>query len=317
MDFPEIQVVSEKLIANIEKVILGKRNVIEKLISALFCKGHVLIEDVPGLGKTMLARALAKSIEAKFKRIQGTPDLLPADIIGVSIYNSESRKFEFRKGPLFSNIVLMDEINRATPKTQSAMLEAMGETQISIEGITVILPQPFFVTATENPIEFEGTFPLPEAQMDRFFISLSIGYPEGQEEEEIVIMQNRVHPIDFLTPVFNTETVIEIQHLIHQVHVDESLLKYILKIVKATRNDSEILLGASPRASIALYKASQAYAAMNGRDYVIPEDIKYFSTEVLKHRIILRSEARLKNIKSEDIVKRILENIPVPVETGK
>ena len=262
MEFAEIQVYSEKLIANIEKVIIGKRNVIEKALVALFCEGHILLEDVPGIGKTMLARSIAKSIDATFKRIQGTPDLLPVDILGVSIFNPETKKFEYRKGPIFANVVLVDEINRATPKTQSALLEAMGEGQISIEGISIPLPKPFLVVATQNPIEFEGTFPLPEAQMDRFFINLSIGYPEQKEEEEVILRQNESHPINFLKPVIDIETILLIQKHISSVHVDDSIREYIVKLVQATRNDSSLSLGSSPRGSIALYKASQAMAAM-------------------------------------------------------
>lgn len=314
MEFSEIQLYSERLITNIEKVIVGKRSVIEKALVAFYCKGHILLEDVPGLGKTMLARSIAKSVEATFKRVQGTPDLLPADIIGISIYNPDSKKFEYRKGPIFSQLVLMDEINRATPKTQSAMLEAMGETQISVEGISLTLPDPFFVIATQNPIEFEGTFPLPEAQMDRFLVSLAIGYPDNAQEGEIIMMQNKAHPISTLTSVINIETILGIQSMIHKVHVDNSLREYIVKIVDATRNDPGLILGSSPRGSIALYKASQAYAAINGRDYVIPEDIKGLATEVLKHRLILRSETKLKNVKAENIIERILSSTPVPME---
>lgn len=315
MEFSEIQVYTEKLIANIEKVIIGKRSVIEKAICALYCRGHILLEDVPGLGKTMLARSIAKSIDASFKRIQGTPDLLPADIIGVSIYNPEAKKFEFRKGPIFSQIVLVDEINRATPKTQSALLEAMGENQVSVEGTSISLSEPFLVIATQNPIEFEGTFPLPEAQMDRFFVSLVIGYPGNKEEEEIILRQNQLHPIYSLSPVVKTSVITEIQSMIYKVHVDSTLREYIIKIVEATRHDLNLMLGASPRGSIALYKAAQAYAAMNGRDYVIPEDIKFLAPDILKHRIILKSEAKLKNLKPENIIERILSTIPVPMET--
>jgi MoxR-like ATPase len=314
MDFAEIQVYSEKLIANIEKVIVGKRTVIEKALTSFFCRGHILIEDVPGVGKTMLARAIAKSIDANFRRIQGTPDLLPADILGVSIYNPDTKKFEYRKGPIFSQIVLVDEINRATPKTQSALLEAMGETQISVEGVSIPLPEPFFVIATENPIEFEGTFPLPEAQMDRFFVSISLGYPSAKQEEEIIMMQNQAHPIHSLCPVAKTEEIINIQNLIHKVHVDNTLREYIVSIVGNTRQDPNLLLGSSPRGSLCLYKASQAYAAIQGRDYVIPEDIKNLAVEVLKHRIILRSEAKLKNLKPENVIERILASLPVPLK---
>jgi MoxR-like ATPase len=314
MEFGEVQVYSEKLIANIEKVIVGKRKVIEKALTALYCRGHILLEDVPGLGKTMLARSVARSIEATFRRIQGTPDLLPADILGVSIFNPSTKKFEFRKGPIFSQIVLVDEINRATPKTQSALLEAMGEAQISVEGLTVMLPEPFFVIATQNPIEFEGTFPLPEAQMDRFFVSLSIGYPDGKQEEEIILRQNEKHPIYDLEAVVNPEVIKQIQNLVHTVHIDTSLREYIIKIIEATRNDANLMLGASPRGSISLYKAAQAFAALNGRDYVIPEDIKNLAVEVLKHRIILKSESKLKNLKPESVIERILSTIPVPME---
>ena len=314
MEFGEIQVYSEKLIANIEKVIVGKREVIEKALVALFCKGHILLEDVPGLGKTMLARSIAKSIDGTFRRIQGTPDLLPADIIGVSIFNPSTKKFEFRPGPVFAQLVLVDEINRATPKTQSALLEAMGETQISVEGMAIRLPQPFFVIATQNPIEFEGTFPLPEAQMDRFFVSLSIGYPGQQEEEEIILRQNTRHPIESLTPVVTPDIISGIQLQISTVHVDNTLRSYIMKIIQATRNDSNLMLGSSPRGSISLYKAVQAFAAIQGRDYVIPEDIKSLAIPVLKHRVILKSESKLKNLKPESVIERILSTIPVPME---
>jgi MoxR-like ATPase len=315
MELADVQVMSEKLIANIEKVIVGKRSVIEKALVALFCRGHILLEDVPGLGKTMLARSIAKSIDASFKRIQGTPDLMPMDIIGVSIYNPDTKKFEYRKGPIFSQIVLVDEVNRATPKTQSAMLEAMGEEQVSIEGITLQLPSPFFVIATENPIEFEGTFPLPEAQMDRFFVSLKIGYPGDKEEEEIILMQAKSHPIHALTPVLGTNDILAIQNLVTNVHIDNSLRAYIITLVNSTRNDSNLELGSSPRGSIALYKAAQAYAALNGRDFVIPEDIKNLAPEVLKHRLILKSEAKLKNLKGENIIEKILQSVPVPLQT--
>ncbi|MGC8764337.1 MAG: AAA family ATPase [Brevinematia bacterium] len=317
IEFAEIQVVTEKLIANIEKVIVGKRNIIEKALVALYCGGHILLEDVPGIGKTMLARSIAKSIDATFKRIQGTPDLLPVDILGVSIYNPENKKFEYRKGPIFSNVLLVDEINRATPKTQSALLEAMGEGQISIEGMSVPLPKPFLVIATQNPIEFEGTFPLPEAQMDRFFVNLTIGYPEEKEEEEIILRQNESHPINFLKPVIGIETLLEIQSLIPSVHVDDSLREYIVKIVQSTRNDPNLNLGSSPRGSISLYKATQAYAAMNGRDYVIPEDIKTMAREVLRHRMIIKSEARLKKLNPDSIIERVLTSLPVPLEAKK
>ena len=262
----------------------------------------------------MLARSIAKSIDATFKRIQGTPDLLPVDILGVSIFNPENKKFEYRKGPIFANVLLVDEINRATPKTQSALLEAMGEGQISVEGISIPLPKPFLVMATQNPIEFEGTFPLPEAQMDRFFVNLTIGYPSEKEEEEIILNQNESHPINFLKPVINIETLLLVQRLISSVHVDDSLREYLVKIVHSTRNDSSLILGSSPRGSIALYKAAQAYAAINGRDYVIPEDVKTMANSVLRHRIILKSEAKLKKLTPDSVIERILSSLPVPLE---
>lgn len=317
IEFPEIQIYSEKLIANIEKVIVGKREVIEKALVALFCEGHILLEDVPGIGKTMLAKSIAKSLNIAFKRIQGTPDLLPVDILGVSIYNPETKKFEYRKGPIFSNVLLVDEINRATPKTQSALLEAMGEGQITVEGTSLPLPKPFLVIATQNPVEFEGTFPLPEAQMDRFFINLVIGYPGEKEEEEVILIQRESHPINFLKPVLNVEDLLQIQKLIPSVHIDDSLREYIVKIVRATREDPNVILGSSPRGSIALYKSSQAYAALNGRDYVIPEDVKTMAIPVLRHRIILKSEARLKRLTPDSIIERIISSIPVPLEIKK
>ena len=317
MDLDFIQQTSQKIIKNVEKVIVGKRPVIEKLLVSLMCKGHVLLEDVPGLGKTMLARSIAKTVNATFKRIQGTPVLLPADIIGVSIYNPDTKRFEFRKGPLFAQILLVDEINRATPKTQSALLEAMGEGQVSIEGMSVSLTQPFFVIATQNPIEFEGTFPLPEAQMDRFFMSLGLGYPDLDEEAEVILRQNKVHPINALEAVVEVTDILKLQNEVPNVYMDASLRQYLLQIVDATRHDPNILLGASPRGSIALYKAAQAYALVNGRDYVIPEDIKTLAVDVLKHRLVLRSETRLKNIDARAIIERILNNIPVPMEQPK
>jgi len=317
MDLEKIQQISQKIIKNVEKVIVGKRPAIEKLLVSLVCRGHVLLEDVPGLGKTMLARSIARTINASFKRIQGTPDLLPADITGVSVYNPDTKRFEFRKGPIFSQILLVDEINRATPKTQSALLEAMGEAQVSIEGMSVPLPQPFFVIATQNPIEFEGTFPLPEAQMDRFFMSLALGYPALDEEAEIILRQNKAHPIQSLEPVVEVGDIVMLQSEVPNVYVDASLRQYLLQIVDATRHDPNILLGASPRGSIALYKAAQAYALLSGRDYVIPEDIKTLAADVLKHRLVLRSETRLKNIDARAIIDRILNNIPVPMEQPK
>jgi MoxR-like ATPase len=313
MQYEDVSVYSAKLIANIEKVIIGKRSVVEKAMVALYSGGHVLLDDVPGLGKTMLARAIAKSIDVTFKRIQGTPDLLPSDIIGISIYNPDTKRFVFKKGPIFSHILLVDEINRATPKTQSALLEAMGESQISVEGTGVELTAPFFVMATQNPVEFEGTFPLPEAQMDRFLISLSIGYPDAHCEEEIIARQNERHPIYTLTAVAGAEDIIAIQKIVPTVHVDKNLLEYIIRITSATRTAGDVALGASPRGSISLCRASQSLALIRGRDFVIPEDVKELAVDTLKHRLILTSESRLKKSSAQGIIERILNDTPVPV----
>lgn len=314
MQIGDIVVVSEKLIVNMEKVIVGKRQALEQALITLYCNGHLLIEDAPGLGKTMLARSLAGSIDAKFNRIQCTPDLMPADITGISIYNSDSKSFEFRKGPVFSQILLVDEINRATPKTQSALLEAMGEAQVSAEGKSLQLPAPFFVIATQNGVEFEGTFPLPEAQMDRFLICMTIGYPGADEEARVITMQNTEHPIHSLKSIINPENIVSIQHLVTKVYVDASITDYIVRIVSSTRSSQDVLLGASPRGSIALYKTSQARAAIYGRDYVIPEDVKALAPSVLSHRLIVRPESRLRNISAKDIIDRILAITAVPLE---
>jgi MoxR-like ATPase len=314
MQIDDIIVLSEKLIANMETVIVGKRKALEQALITLYCNGHLLIEDAPGLGKTMLARSLAGSINAKFNRIQCTPDLMPADITGISIYNSENKSFEFRKGPVFSQILLVDEINRATPKTQSALLEAMGEAQVTAEGKSLPLPAPFFVIATQNGVEFEGTFPLPEAQMDRFFICMTIGYPGTEEEARVITMQNTEHPIYSIKSIIKPDDIAIIQKLVTKVYVDASIIDYIVRIVSSTRTNQDVLLGASPRGSISLYKASQARAAVFGRDYVIPEDIKALAHSVLSHRLILRPESRLRNITAKDIIDRILAITAVPLE---
>ncbi len=317
MDTKYVKETSAKIIENVRKVIIGKDNQIKLILCAMYSKGHILIEDIPGVGKTMLARAMAKSINSMFKRIQGTPDLLPSDVIGVSIYNPETKKFEFRKGPVMSNILLVDEINRATPKTQSALLESMGEMQISVEGTTIPLPSPFLVIATQNPIEFEGTFPLPEAQMDRFMISLSLGYPTPEEEETILSSQKERHPIEDIAPVTDIKTIINIQEVVTKTHVDNSLRKYIVDIVNKTRTHPSVLLGASPRGSLAIFKMSQALAAINGRDYVIPEDIKSVVEPCLKHRIILKPDAKLRNVTPIDVIRSILDSVEVPIEEVK
>jgi MoxR-like ATPase len=314
MDVKTIKEISMDIIGNVGKVIIGKVLQTKLILAAMYSKGHVLIEDIPGVGKTMLARAIAKSIDAVFRRVQATPDLLPSDIIGVSIYNPETKKFEFRKGPIMSNILLVDEINRATPKTQSALLESMGESQISIEGISISLPSPFIVLATQNPIEFEGTFPLPEAQMDRFMINISLGYPSLDEEVQILTSQKERHPIDSIGSVTTVKEITQIQEAITKVYIEESLKKYIVEIVNRTRNHPSVLLGSSPRGSLSIFKMAQAIAAINGRDFVIPEDIKYVVLPCLKHRLILKPEAKLKNIKPEDIINSILESVEVPIE---
>lgn len=314
MDVKRVKEITSSIISNVNKVIIGKNKQVKLILAAMYSKGHVLIEDIPGVGKTMLARAIAKSISGIFRRVQSTPDLLPSDIIGISVYNPETKKFEFRKGPIVSNILLVDEINRATPKTQSALLEAMGETQISVEGVSFSLPNPFIVLATQNPIEFEGTFPLPEAQMDRFMINISLGYPSPEEEIEILTSQKEIHPIETISSVVTTKDVSDIQEEVKKVYIEESLKKYIVDIVNRTRNNPNLLLGASPRGSLSIFKMAQAIAAINGRDFVIPEDIKSVVIPCLKHRLILKPEAKLKGIKPEDILVSILESVEVPVE---
>ena len=317
MDVKMVKEISSSIVANVSKVIIGKSKQIKLILAAMYSRGHVLIEDIPGVGKTMLARAIAKSINGVFKRVQATPDLLPSDIIGVSIYNPETKKFEFKKGPIISNILLVDEINRATPKTQSALLEAMGEIQLSVEGVTFNLPSPFIVLATQNPIEFEGTFPLPEAQMDRFIINISLGYPTPQEEVDILTSQKEIHPIETISHVVTTKDITDVQEEVKKVYIEESLKKYIVEIVNKTRNHPYLILGASPRGSLSIFKISQAIAAINGRDYVIPEDIKSVVIPCLKHRLILKPEAKLKGIKPEDILNSVLESVEVPVEEVK
>ncbi len=304
----------ETLISNIEEVIVGKREVIKLLLAGLLSRGHILIEDVPGLGKTMLVRSLAKSISADFKRIQFTPDLLPSDITGVSIYNQATSKFEFRPGPVFANIILADEINRTTPRTQSGLLECMQEYAATVDGITHKLPEPFFVIATENPIEFYGTYPLPEAQLDRFLMRFGMGYIP--ESEEISILENRLKtdPIEHLQPVLKISDILSMMDEANEVNINKDLLVYIVKVVSATRNHPDVKLGASPRGSLALMRLSKAYALINNRDYVIPSDIKNIAIPALNHRIILYPNSLVRGVKPEEVVKEILEKTPVPVE---
>lgn len=302
-----------RIVANVEKVIVGKRETIQLLMVAILCDGHVLLEDVPGVGKTMLARATATSLAGSFKRLQCTPDLLPNDVTGVSVYNQRTGEFEFRPGPVFVNILLADEINRATPRTQSALLEAMQEHQVTVDGITHSLASPFLVLATQNPIEYEGTFPLPEAQLDRFLMRVSMGYPEKKDERQILTNLQHEHPINALQPVADCQQLLIFQRQVWDVFVDETLQDYILDLVAATRAHPSLALGGSPRASLALYKTAQAYAAIHGRDHVIPDDIKTLAPVTLTHRLIVTPEAELRGKNPRAVLNEILETLPLDI----
>ena len=307
-----IRAVADRLLANVEKVIVGKTSEVQLTLVGLLCQGHLLIEDVPGVGKTMLAKALARSIGTTFNRIQFTPDMLPSDVTGVSIFNQQTRQFEFRPGPIVAQIVLADEINRATPKTQAALLEAMEEKQTTVDGVTHQLPRPFMVLATQNPIEYEGTFPLPEAQLDRFLLRLSLGYPSTASEIDVLDRQQFAHPIDKLEQVISVEELLEAQAAVRQIHADPSIKAYLVEIVTQTRKHPDVYLGASPRGSLALFRSAQARAALHGRDYLIPDDIKALADAALAHRVIVGPAARIKDVSTRSVIRDILAAVPVP-----
>ncbi len=308
----EVQAVTESLVENVERVVIGKRKVIELVIIGLLSQGHILIEDVPGVGKTVLARALAKSLGCTFRRIQFTPDMLPSDVTGVSIFNQKTREFEFRPGPIMAQIVLTDEINRATPKTQAALLEAMQELQVTVDGVTYPLPRPFLILATQNPIEYEGTFPLPEAQLDRFLVRIRLGYPGLDDEIAILDSQQYVHPLTQIEQVIDAEALTTAQEKLKDVYVDPLVKRYIVDIITQTRRHADTYLGASPRGSLALFRTGQARAAVLGRDYVIPDDIKALAMPTLAHRLIISPSARLRDVTGEAVVREILSTLPVP-----
>ncbi len=303
-----------RVLDNVDRVIVGKRATVELLLAAMLCEGHVLIEDVPGIGKTTLAKAVARSAGCTFSRLQFTPDLLPSDVTGISFFNQKKQEFEFRPGPVMSQILLADEINRATPRTQSALLEAMQERQITVDGVTYPLPRPFLVLATQNPIELEGTFPLPEAQVDRFLIKIALGYPTEQEENEILLRFEREDPLERLQPVMQPEDWLALRDAVRRVRVEESVRHYVVRIVRATREHPAVMLGASPRGTLALYHMAQALAAIRGREFVLPDDVKYLAPFVLGHRIIISSQTRLRGRRPENILAEVVESVPVPVE---
>lgn len=308
----DIKEFSEKLIENLEKVVVGKTDALKLIVVGLICQGHVLIEDVPGVGKTMMARSLARSLDCTFNRIQFTPDMLPSDVTGVSIFNQQTREFEFRAGPIIGQIILADEINRATPKTQAALLEAMEERQVTVDGVTHMLSSPFMVLATQNPIEYEGTFPLPEAQLDRFLLRSRMGYPSHNDEVRILEDQQLKHPIETLKPVIKVKEISTVMKAVRKVYVSQAIKNYIVDLTTRTRQSSDVYLGASPRGSLALFRTGQALAAMQGRDYVLPDDIQLLAVPVLGHRIIVGPAARLREVSADRIVREIVENAPVP-----
>ncbi len=307
-----VQAFSMRLINNLEKVVVGKRDTIELIVVGLLCQGHILIEDVPGVGKTVLARSLARSLSCTFNRLQFTPDMLPSDVTGVSIYNQSKRVFEFHTGPIFAQIVLVDEINRATPKTQAALLEAMEERQVTVDGKTHPLVRPFMVLATQNPIEYEGTFPLPEAQLDRFMMRVRLGYPNPTEEIEVLERQQLRHPIEVLEAVIEVDELLEAMETIKKIFVSLPVKRYVVDLMNRTRLNQDVYLGASPRGSLALFRTAQAMAAMEGRNFVLPDDVKKLAVAVMAHRVIVGPAARLRDLSAERIVQEILENTSVP-----
>jgi MoxR-like ATPase len=307
-----VQSIAQRLIANVERVIVGKSAEVQMTLIGLLCQGHLLIEDVPGVGKTMLARSIARSVGTSFNRLQFTPDMLPSDVTGVSIFNQQTRQFEFRPGPIMAQVVLADEINRATPKTQAALLEAMEEKQVTVDGESHQLPRPFMVLATQNPIEYEGTFPLPEAQLDRFLLRLSLGYPSVSDEVRILENQQFAHPVDTLEQVVSVEELLAAQTAVRHIHVASPLKAYIVEIATHTRRHQDVYLGASPRGSLALFRSAQARAAIEGRDYVIPDDVKALADSALSHRVIIGPAARIKNVDARAVVKEVLTSVAVP-----
>jgi MoxR-like ATPase len=306
------KIIAERILDNVQKVIIGKEAEVRLALVCLLCAGHLLIEDVPGVGKTMLARSLAKSTGCEFKRIQFTPDILPSDVTGVSVFNQKSGDFEFRPGPIVAEIVLADEINRATPKTQSSLLEAMEEHRVTVDGVTRDLPRPFMVLATQNPIEYEGTFPLPEAQLDRFLMRIHLGYPTNTDEVLMMDSQQVKHPVDSLDQVTDANEIIQVQEAVKEIYVDPLIKQYIVGLVDMTRQHESVYLGASPRGSLALYRTAQAQAMLDGRDYVIPDDVKELAYATLGHRVIVSPSARVKSVTAADIILSCLERVPVP-----
>ncbi len=307
----DVRALGGRVVANVERVIVGKHDVVRLALVALICQGHILIEDVPGTGKTVLAKALARSLGCSFRRIQFTPDLLPSDVTGLSIYNQRTQEFEFRPGPIMAQVVLADEINRATPKTQSALLECMEERQATIDGKTYAMPSPFLVLATQNPIEYEGTFALPEAQLDRFMLRLRLGYPSPSEEIVVMDQQKRVHPLGEIGEVVGVEELLAMQSTVREMYVDPVVADYIVRLTAATRSHPDVQLGASPRGSLALYRAAQAVSALEGRDYAIPDDVKMLAEPALAHRIIVKTAATLRDVDGRQVVRELLETVPV------